>query len=310
MATFALGPLRSTTGRSRYVRDVRRVIDYLFAGDAYQVNLAHELRGTFSGSTRALAADLFGRVQPRHGAYLELPGEGGRRRAVVSLSPELFLEVEPASGPGAARRIRTRPMKGTRPLRASGMPGTVQPSIAAADLWDSEKDQAELNMIIDLMRNDLSRVCALPSVRVARSRDVEDHGYVAQATGTVEGWLREGADLSAVLQATFPGGSVTGAPKIRAMQIIDELEPIARGPYCGSIALIRPGGTTSLNIAIRTLVIEGEAGAKPGEIERGTISYSVGAGVTVASDPEAEWEETLDKAALVLGLSGTRREDV
>lgn len=292
---YAIGPLASVTGRERYTRDAARVIEYLRAGDAYQVNLAHRLSGPFSGSARALAIDLFERARPHYGVYIELPDDPLHgRRAIISLSPELFLRFNPRT-----RTISTRPMKGTRRARTAL-------GAEAGVLRDSLKDQAELNMIVDLMRNDLTRVCEVPSVRVTRARDIEAHegGGLLQATATVLGTLRAGVSLHDVLRATFPGGSVTGAPKIRAMQIIDELEPVARGPYCGSIGVLHDDGAFEFNIAIRTALITGTpAIGGRDRFAHAALDYSVGAGITVRSEPDAEWRETLDKAALIQSLS-------
>ena len=282
--TFVLAPLRSATGRAAYTAGVHRALEYIRAGDVYQVNLAHELRAPFRGSSRALLASLLARSAPWYGAYLECD-HAGARRALVSTSPELFLEFEPAS-----RTVTTRPMKGTRP--ASARPEEL-------DL--ATKDRAELTMIIDLMRNDLGRVCDFGSVRVTAPRSIERHGGasgVLQATATISGALRAGLSIDDLLRATFPAGSVTGAPKIRAMQIIDELEPTPRGPYCGCVGYISDDGHAAFSVAIRTALIDGAPA--PGSLctfESATLRYSVGAGIVADSDPDAEWRETLDKAA-------------
>ncbi len=282
---FSLSRLRSSAGRERYCRDVERVLELIRAGDVYQVNLAHELSGAFRGSSRALFAGLAARSRPWHGAYLESFGPSPAR-ALVSLSPELFLEFDPST-----RRVRTRPMKGTRPGAAS-----------AHELEGSPKDRAELAMIVDLMRNDLGRVCVFGSVRVEDARRIERHGGhrgVLQATACVSGTLRSDRSLDDLVRGAFPGGSVTGAPKIRAMQVIDELEPVARGPYCGAVGFISDSGHAAFSIAIRTALIEGVANARPGTFERATLRYSVGAGIVADSTPESEWRETLQKARAI-----------
>jgi para-aminobenzoate synthetase component 1 len=279
MGGFTLGPLRSATGREGFERSVARAVEYIRAGDIFQVNLAHRLSGAFEGSTRGLFRALVEEAGPRHGAYLELPDEGGGRRAIVSASPELFLSFDAAS-----RRVTTRPLKGTRPASAG-----------AAALERSGKDRAELAMIVDLMRNDLGRVCEFGSIRVTEPRVIERHGAgaagVYQGAATVEGRLRPGLDTADLLAATFPGGSVTGAPKVRAMQIIGELEPSERGPYCGAIGMVSDSGDVTLNIAIRTALVS-----------EGRLDYSVGAGIVAESDPAAEWAETMDKAGIVSAL--------
>jgi para-aminobenzoate synthetase component 1 len=298
-------------GQARYEDAVARGIEYIHAGDVYQVNLAHRLAGLFSGSAREAFAALVESARPWHGAYMEsaedrvLSAESGKW-AIMAASPELFLKVE-------GRRVVTRPMKGT-------WPGSRDP----AELRESGKDRAELNMIIDLMRNDLGRVCRFGTVKVEEARAIERHGDskaqreraqnaspegnrgVWQGVGTVVGELREGVDLVDLLAAAFPAGSVTGAPKIRAMQIIDELEVSERGPYCGSIGWIGDDGRVCLNVAIRTaLVREPVWKGEPDRIEDGEISYSVGAGIVAESVPRREWEETMQKAGVMRGLGAS-----
>ena len=214
-----------------------------------------------------------------YGAYFEpLPEPGYPAPPVVcSASPELFLQLD------ADGAVTTRPIKGTRP-------DWVDPE----RLRDAEKDTAELNMIVDLLRNDLGRVCVYGSVRVAEPRGVETHPGVHHGVATVTGRLGAGRGLADLLRAAFPGGSVTGAPKVRAMQIIEELEPVRRGPYCGAMGLATSlGGATTarLNIAIRTLLVDPAAGR---------LRFSVGGGVVADSDPREEYEETLHKAAALL----------
>jgi para-aminobenzoate synthetase component 1 len=282
--------LRSESGRGAYIAAVERALAYIRAGDIYQANVAHRLVGRFSGS----GAELFGRLSaaasPRHGMYFEsAPLAEGARMGLVSLSPELFLSFD-----AGTRRLVTRPMKGTRP--GSGDP---------AELRDAEKDRAELAMIVDLMRNDLGRVCEFGSVRVERAREIERHasgaGGVLQATATVSGVVREGLGAAEILRATFPPGSVTGTPKIRAMQVIEELEPFARGPYCGCLGKFEDDGSFELAVAIRTAVIRGRVDEGTGAFVDAELSYCVGAGIVADSDPEAEWEETLAKAGVVGG---------
>lgn len=289
--TWRVGALRREIEESVYQRAVERVLEYIRAGDVYQVNLAHRLSADFEGSARAFFADFARIAEPRHGAYVEFDHEG-QRFAAASCSPELFLSFD-----AATCRLSTRPMKGTRSAGGD-----------ARELLENGKERAELNMIVDLMRNDLGRVCELGSVRVDAPRTIERHGGarggVLQATATVSGTLRPGAGIADALEATFPPGSVTGAPKVRAMQIIDELEAIRRGPYCGCIGFIADTGDAWFNVAIRTALLCGEPGAAPGEIRRGVMDYSVGAGIVAESDPQREWEETLLKAAGLRALLG------
>lgn len=271
-----------TSSRRAFESGVERVLAYIRAGDVYQVNLTHRLTGRLLGCPRAFAADFLSSTSAWHGAYLESTDSTGRRRASVSASPELFIRID-----AGTRRIQTRPMKGTRPIGASEL-----------ELASSEKDRAELNMIIDLMRNDLGRVCRPGTVCVESAFNLEHHAAsVIQSTATVSGTLDAGVNTSAILEAVFPPGSVTGAPKIRAMQIIEELEPVARGPYCGSIGRQAIDGSLVLNVAIRTaLLTETDV---PGEW---LLDFPVGAGIVADSDPELEWEETLTKADVLFRL--------
>jgi para-aminobenzoate synthetase component I len=288
-----VGPLTDHVHNKRqYIEGVERIIEYIRAGDIFQANLAHRLSTRFRGSTRRAFLGMRGAAQPWYSAYMELAERGAQeRRAILSLSPELFLEMQPR--PQGGMEIRTRPMKGTRPAPPIG---------DGEELRGNPKDRAELNMIIDLMRNDIGRICLPGSVRVLEARSIERHGGergVLQATATIAGVVGEGQSMGAVLRATFPPGSVTGAPKIRAMQIIDELEPVARGPYCGAMGWIGFDGHVVLNVAIRTALVRGRAGAARDEVEEGALSYSVGAGIVADSEPESEWRETLDKAGIL-----------
>jgi para-aminobenzoate synthetase component 1 len=271
--------LRSSMPCDRYQAAVRRCIEYIAAGDVFQVNIAQRLTAEWTGSTRQLAQQALERSGAWYGAYIE----GWSDHCLLSLSPELFLEVDPAS-----RRVVTRPVKGTRPSRASPQ-----------ELETSAKDAAELHMIIDLMRNDLGRVCRFGSIRVPRGRTIESHPTVHHGVGEVVGTLRDGVSTGDLLRATFPGGSVTGAPKIRAMQIIDELEPVRRGPYCGAVGYFSDCGRACLNIAIRTLALTGRR--SPGCFDRldGVLDYSAGGAVVADSDPRGEYRESLDKAAIL-----------
>ncbi len=161
------------------------------------------------------------------------------------------------------------------------------------ELTASAKDQAELNMIVDLERNDLGRVCKIGSVKVTETRSIEEHPTVLHGVATIEGVLRDDATFADLLRATFPGGSITGAPKIRAMQIIDELETVRRGAYCGAVGYLDADGTMQFNVAIRTMLIKG-----------GMAHIPVGGGIVADSDPEAEYEETLVKAKAMFEAVG------
>jgi len=259
-----------------YMQAVARVIDYIRAGDVFQVNLSQ--RFTVGLGSRK-PAEIYQRLLEHHpawyGAFFQ-----SEKFALLSNSPELFLRVQPGA---SGRRIVTRPIKGTRPL-GPGMREALDASV---------KDQAELNMIVDLERNDLGRVCNIGSIRVAQPRVIEQHSTVYHGAATIEGALRDDVRLVDLLRATFPGGSVTGAPKIRAMQIIDELEPVRRGAYCGAIGYLSVDGHIEFNVAIRTMTIE-----------QGRVHIPVGGGIVADSDPQAEYEETLIKARAMFAALG------
>ena len=267
--------------RPEFLRAVERAREYIAAGDIFQVNLSRRLTVPMPGEP----ADLYLRLRRAnpapYAAYVDLGGG----RAVLSSSPELFLDLRDGA-------VATRPIKGTRPHRPGDGPFNAR---MQAELLASKKDRAELVMIIDLERNDLGRVCSYGSVRVAEARAVEAYASVYHTVATVTGRLHEGRDVVDLLRATFPGGSITGAPKIRSMQIIAELEPTRRSVYTGAVGYLGPApaggnaGRCVLNIAIRTLLAAG-----------GNVHLQVGGGIVADSDPEAEFEETEDKARAML----------
>ena len=268
--------LRSNFTRHDYMQAVNRAIEYIAAGDIFQVNLSQRLQADLHVS----AAQLYAMIQARYPAcYAALLDYGDH--ALVCNSPELFMRVEPQ--PDGRRQIVTRPIKGTRP-RQAGM---------EEQLRSSSKDQAELNMIVDLERNDLGRICEIGSVQVSESRMIETHPTVFHGAATVEGQLRPDVGLVNLLRAVFPGGSITGAPKIRAMQIIEELERTRRGPYCGAIGYFESTGRIELNIAIRTMIVQD-----------GRVHVPVGGGIVADSDPAQEYEETIVKAKAALSVLG------
>jgi anthranilate/para-aminobenzoate synthase component I len=264
-----LGPLLADHDARVYLDGARRVLDYLRAGDAYQVNLARRLSASFAGDALALAVALRAAAPAPFGTFLA-SAEGGA--FLVGNSPERFLALDGQGG------VETRPIKGTRP-RGPGMREALR---AAA------KDRAEHVMIVDLERNDLGRVCETGSVSVEGLARVLELPTVLHLVSTVRGRLRRDVGLARLLEATFPGGSITGAPKRRAMQIIDELEPVARGPYTGATGWLGAAGDLDLTVAIRTALVRGGAG--------GCLSVSVGGGIVVDSTPEDEWAETEVKA--------------
>ena len=272
-AHFECEELRSRTGREAFIESVRRGVELVHAGDVFQVNLAHRLSGRCEGDPRVLFRACLEGARPWYAGMLSTPN-----RSIVSMSPELFLSFD-----ARTRRVVTRPIKGTRPA-------AEEEALRASD-----KERAELVMIVDLMRNDIGRVCEIGSVRVVEPRSIEHHagvdGAIAHSVATIQGVLRPELEIVDLLAASFPPGSVTGAPKVRAMQIIDAIEPVRRGFYCGTLGYISDDGDATFNVAIRTATITRQGNA-------GTIlDYSVGAGIVADSVPEEEWEETLHKAA-------------
>ncbi len=280
IATYRADQLTPQITPDQFRAAVRQTIDYIAAGDIFQANLAQRFSAQFTGdwpaAPRALFAQL-ARISPAwYGAYLEIDPQ----HTLASTSPELFLQLD-------NQHVITRPIKGTRPANTD-----------VAELQHSEKDAAELNMIVDLLRNDLGRVSRYGSVHVTQPRTIESHPTIHHGVATIESDLRADCDLIDLLRATLPGGSITGAPKIRAMQIIDELEPSRRGPYCGCIGFIDTTHgldhmQSTWNIAIRTLCLE------PNRVD-----FSVGGGIVADSDPQSEYQETLDKAAALLRALG------
>jgi len=260
--------LRCNFSREGYLAAIARAKEYIAAGDIFQVNLSQRFSLAWPGDAFELYLRLRVLNPAPFAAFLRFP-----ELAVASSSPELFLRVR-------GRQVLTRPIKGTRPRGAAP---AVDERLRRA-LMASEKDRAELLMITDLERNDLGRVCEFGSVHVPELRAVESYATVHHLVATVTGILRPEVDTIDLLRATFPGGSITGAPKVRAMEIIDELEPTARGVYTGAIGHLGFGGSVDLNIAIRTIVVS-----------QGWAHYQVGGGIVADSDPAAEYQETLDK---------------
>lgn len=268
--SFVLGPFGSP-GRTGHVANVERCVAAIRRGDIFQANVCTRLFGPFDGSTAEAWAQAAERLQPARSAYLAMP-EG----AVLSLSPELFLQRH-------GRELRTAPIKGTRPRTG------VNDEAEARVLAGSTKDSAENIMIVDLMRNDFGRVCRPGTVRVPELLTVEPHPGVWHLVSYVTGQLPDGVSDGALLRATFPPGSVTGAPKLRAIEIIDELEPARRGVYTGAIGFVGPVAGMELNVCIRTLETQGPMAA-----------LGVGGGITADSTPIEEWEECLVKAEPLL----------
>ncbi len=267
--------------RQDYIDKILKAKEYIKAGDIYEINLSHRFQRSFEGSVGQLYHRL---TQQNPSSYCALLC--GQAFDIVCSSPELFLRKR-------GRSIQTRPIKGTI---ARGK--TVdQDQEHAQRLFNSEKERAELNMIIDLERNDLSRVCQPGSVEVLQERDIEQHPTLFHAVATISGILKDNITQSDILRATFPGGSISGAPKIRAMEIIDELEPTARSIYTGSIGWFGVDGQFDLNIAIRTIILQ-----------QGLAYFQAGGAIVDDSIAEDEYEETLTKArALATALITTQQ---
>lgn len=272
-----LTPLRfqRDLNREDFCDRVRRAKDYIAAGDIYQVNLSHRFHADLPEEIDPF--DLYLRLRQAspapQAAWLDL---GGKR--ILSSSPEQFLRL-------SGRSIQTRPIKGTRPRFRD----RERDEKSAYDLLTSPKEVAELIMITDLERNDLGQICEFGSVEAVELLKLERFAQVFHLVSTVEGTLREDIDPVEAINACFPGGSITGAPKKRAREIIAELEPVPRGLYTGAIGCLGFNGESRFSIAIRTAVAANRE-----------ISFHVGAGIVADSDPEAEWEETLHKATGIL----------
>ena len=262
--------ITSTLSHDEYCAGVRRIIDFIWQGDIYQANLTHRLATATNLDGWALYQRLATASPAPFSAFMQC-GDF----QLASSSPEQFLQL-------SGSQVTTRPIKGTRPRGAT-------PDLDARlgyELQSSEKERAELVMITDLLRNDLGRFCEYGSVIVPDLAKLERFAQVQHLVSTVTGRLRPGVTHLQALASSFPGGSITGAPKIRAMEIIDELEPVVRGPYTGCLGYLGFNRESQLNILIRTAVCR-----------EGKAWFHVGAGIVADSDPEAEYEETLNKAA-------------
>jgi para-aminobenzoate synthetase component 1 len=278
--TEAATSLRSDFPRDRFLAAVARAQTWIRSGDIYQVNLSQRLDAAWAAGGWDLFQRLTRASPSPFAAYLADEGF-----AVASSSPELFLRLSGA-------RAMTRPIKGTRPRN-------TDPDLDAAltaELLHSEKERSELVMITDLLRNDLGRVSDYGSVRVPDLARLERFTQVQHLVSTIESRIRPGLTHLDVLESCFPGGSITGAPKIRAMEIIDELEPVARGPYTGCIGYLGFNRESQFSIAIRTVVLK-----------EGRAWFHVGAGIVADSDAAAEYEETWAKAGGILAALGIHK---
>jgi para-aminobenzoate synthetase component I len=271
------GDYRSNFSQADYCGIVQQGKDYIAAGDIFQVNLSQRLQGTLYEHPFSLYKRLRMINPAPFASYLHFENV-----VVASASPERYLLVQ-------GDRVETRPIKGTRPRGKD--PDTDQK--LRNELWTSEKDRAELVMIIDLERNDLGRVCEYGSVQVPDLIRLEEYATVFHLVSTVTGRLAPDKGIIDLVKASFPGGSITGAPKVRSMEIIDELEFVRRGIYTGSIGYIDFSGDADLNIVIRTFVVKGDQ-----------AFFQVGGAIVADSDPQLEYEETLHKARALLRALG------
>jgi len=271
--------LAANFSREEYCEIVERAREYILAGDIFEVNLSQRFNARLPASPWQIYKKLRLVNPSPFACFLD-----HEDLQIMGASPELFLKVR-------GRIVETRPIKGTRP-RGSNPASDAR---LRRELWESEKDRAELVMIVDLERNDLGKVCKTGSVSVPELFRLEEYATVYHLVSTVKGELLAGKDITDLLKASFPGGSITGAPKVRAMEIIEELEPVRRGIYTGSVGYIDFNGNAQLNIVIRTMIVR-----------KGQVYFQVGGAVTADSKPEAEYLETLAKGrAMVkaLGLS-------
>ncbi|MCA0199346.1 MAG: aminodeoxychorismate synthase component I [Proteobacteria bacterium] len=273
---------RAESRRNQHEGRVAAAIEAIRAGDIYQANVTQRFHAPLP--EKAAPFDIYLNLRERSPAPFAAFINGGNGLALISASPERFLKCD-ANG-----RVETRPIKGTRPRGK-----TLEEDRAHAEaLKASAKDISENLMIVDLLRNDLARVCVPGSVEAPVLCGLETFASVHHLVSVVTGQLRETAGASDLLKACFPGGSITGAPKIRAMEIIHDLEPSARGPYCGAIAWLGFDGAMDSSIVIRTLVLNG-----------GEVAAQAGGGIVADSDPAAEYEESLAKAAPLIATLGT-----
>ena len=274
---YQVGELSSTFSREHYLEAVRRAREYIRQGDIYQVNLSQRFSFPFQGDLYRLFLQLFQRNPAPFYAYLNC-GDF----QILSTSMERFLLRQ-------GDYLETRPIKGTRPRGRT----PAEDAIRRQELTASLKEEAELSMIVDLLRNDIGRVCVGGSVQVQEHKRLEAYENVYHLVSIVTGRVRPGCSHADILRATFPGGSITGCPKIRAMEIIDELEPVVRHAYCGSIGYLGLHRNLDLNIAIRTAI-----GC------RGQVHFAVGGGIVYDSEEVAEYEETLHKAMTLFRVIG------
>ena len=280
---------RSNMDKDYYLRTVEKIKKYIYDGEVYQINFSQRFEWDYDARPIELYHWQNYHNPSPYASYID-----GGGFYIVSASPEMFITITDGM-------IRTKPIKGTRPRLDDATELALQVKQINArnfnELLNSEKEQAELNMIVDLERNDVAKICRPGTRSVIQPRTIETYPTVFHAVAIVAGRLREEMTFCDVLKAMFPGGSITGAPKIRSMEIIDETEPTARGVYTGSIGFIGIDGSTCLNIAIRTIIIKDRK-----------VYAQTGGGIVADSYPEAEWAETITKArALLAGITATQK---
>lgn len=269
--------LQPSLTQKQYIRKIQRIKDYLYSGDTYQVNFSQKFTVPYRGEAFDLYKKLTAINPSPFQFFMETPGW-----AVISNSPERLLRIR-------GRVIETRPIKGTVPRGRNAKEDTKN----IKKLLASEKEAAELAMIVDLERNDLGKICVPGTVKVTEHRTVEKYSHVIHTVANVRGVLEDGRDWLDAIYALFPGGSITGCPKKRTMEIINRLEGEPRGVYCGSAGYIDLSGDCDFNIMIRTLWLDKKK--KPHE-----LVFRSGGGIVVDSDPEKEYEETIHKAAALV----------
>ncbi len=276
--------IRCNMSREYYLDAIKKIKRYIYDGDVYQINFSQRFECDYNAGPIALFHWQNHYNPSPYAAYIDAGSF-----QIVSASPEMFITIEDGI-------ISTKPIKGTRPRVSESGQGKQINAKNFDELAESEKEQAELNMIVDLERNDVARICEPGTRNVIQPRTIEMYPTVFHAVATVAGRLRKEISFCDILKAMFPGGSITGAPKIRSMEIIDETEPTVRGVYTGSIGYIGLDGSVSLNIAIRTIITKNK-----------TAFAQTGGGIVADSDPDAEWNETLTKArALLAGIKAVQ----
>jgi para-aminobenzoate synthetase component 1 len=281
--------IRCNMDKDYYLRTVEKIKRYIYDGEVYQINFSQRFECPYDAPPMRLFHWQNQYNPSGYSAYID-----GGDYHIVSASPEMFITVSNGV-------ISTKPIKGTRKRIGETGPNKLHAECVNKrnfdELFASEKEQAELNMIIDLERNDVAKICEPGTRKVVQPRTIESYPTVFHAMATVAGRLRDDVTFCDVLKAMFPGGSITGAPKVRSMEIIDETEPTSRGVYTGSIGFVGIDGSVCLNIAIRTIIISGRK-----------AFAQAGGGIVADSDPEAEWQETITKArALLAGMKATQK---